>query len=598
MPPFRTSDESFMRAVFILAIIACAALLPSPLQANDRMAGGTHATTFRPAFHFSRLGSPDFAKLEGLGTIAPSDADSFGLNIWQGSDAQDIRTFVSALPDKHSNPVFFDMQRRILLGETSIASMNRYKDPAPGNDLLTLRIQKLMDMGLFTDAAALYKKVYEEPYHPTLAQTGITALVLNSENALACLEAQSLPTKAKNSAFTQKLNIFCDRTYPHVGHDNGAKKDDTDENSANGATKEQENKQDNKAEQQENIPSFATPLQQAFDDETYMFKPGTPDDLSALAQIDLALLMTMDRLDFSHIAPDIDRPFLISLGLRSETVTDQDRLALMVAATHIGLRTPAQLGTFYAKARVNDPYVTLYKTLSDNPKDSAHYDDYAPLLAQAQKDDALVRFLPLATFLPHVPVNTLIQFKDDSLEKLVFQVAKQNQISFTEKWWDSFFKLYNDQIDDKAITNAVLSYIFSTEPSLEKTNYILRKLKVQDDIAKKLFHTKTSYYEKLDTAPDFVNSDANKNYENPEGLTSAYDYVMHVDGAQNRLKRTIENRELGKVVLLSCIAFRDIPATEINAGSLWEAAKVFHDVGLINAAGLVVREALLAEESK
>lgn len=580
-----------MRAVFILAIVACVALLSSPLQANDRMAGGTHATTFRPAFHFSGLGSPDFAKLEGLGTIVPSDADSFGLNIWQGSDAQDIRTFVSALPDKHSNPVFFDMQRRILLGETSIASMNRYKDPAPGNDLLTLRIQKLMDMGLFADAAALYKKVYEEPYHPTLAQTGITALVLNGENALACLETQSLPPKAKTSTFAQKLNIFCDRTYPQAGHDNDAKNEGTDEN---GNATEREDKAE-----QENTPSFVEPLQKAFDDKTYMFKPEAPDDLLALKQIDLALLMTMGRLDFSHIAPDIDRPRLISLGLRSETLTDKDRLALMVAATHIGLRTPAQLGRFYAKARVNDdPYVALYKTLSENPKDSAPYDDYAPLLAQAQKDNALIRFSPLATFLPHVPVSTLIQFKDDSLEKLVFQVAKQNQISFTEKWWDSFFKLYNDQIDDKTITNAVLSYIFSTEPSLEKTNYILSKIKVYDDIAKKLFHTKTSYYEKLDTAPDFVNSDASKNYENPEGLTSAYDYVMHVDGAQNRLKRTIENRELGKVVLLSCIAFRDIPATEINAGSLWEAAKVFHDVGLINAAGLVVREALLAEESK
>src|SRR5690606_36572727 len=84
-----------------------------------------------------------------------------------------------------------DLQRRLLLTPSDAEFFASGRRPEDGADLLTIRMEKLIEMGLYDDAAELYRRMVDEPYHVNLARHGIHALMLSGRGALACMEVNT-----------------------------------------------------------------------------------------------------------------------------------------------------------------------------------------------------------------------------------------------------------------------------------------------------------------------------------------------------------------------------------------------------------------------
>ena len=86
------------------------------------------------------------------------------------------------------------LQRRLLLTQTQPTKLfdEQSKEPKPGQNLLTARLEKLIDMGFFADAFRFFDALPKSKITPSLARLGLSALLLDGKFSTACLEEKAL----------------------------------------------------------------------------------------------------------------------------------------------------------------------------------------------------------------------------------------------------------------------------------------------------------------------------------------------------------------------------------------------------------------------
>ena len=147
-------------------------------------------------------------KLAATGREAAGVLDArnggLGAELWRGTPHALVEGLIQALPASIPSPALRELARRLLL--TSATPPEGATGGGP--DLLSLRAQKLAEMGDFEDLKALMAAAPGAAGEETLARIGVEARLLEGKTSAVCAEIGNL-IRSYHSLYWQKVQVFC-----------------------------------------------------------------------------------------------------------------------------------------------------------------------------------------------------------------------------------------------------------------------------------------------------------------------------------------------------------------------------------------------------
>lgn len=153
--------------------------------------------------------SPAYAdrSIETIGTLSAPDEGQIAPDIWVGTSRSDALALTKALPTRFASPTFYRLARRYLLSDAPQISD---ADQGTSPDLLTARIDKLLEIGALHEANDLYESAVDGvPDNFDLAFRSLQILMLRGELSAACLDLQTMQSKHGQDARWRELNALC-----------------------------------------------------------------------------------------------------------------------------------------------------------------------------------------------------------------------------------------------------------------------------------------------------------------------------------------------------------------------------------------------------
>ena len=186
-----------MQRFFLIALLS---LCPSLAFAQDKAVENTEKTPV------------NWVEVESTGTMSSGKDGALEKTLWKDQKRSEIEHLLQKLPSAPALRSVLNLERRLLLSKTDSSLISNDIGPLRGNDLLIQRIKKLMDMGLYDDAWALYTLKAEEPYDVSIAQLGMQLLVMRNDLATACLEEKVFAARYPQDKFFKTLDKACSVT--------------------------------------------------------------------------------------------------------------------------------------------------------------------------------------------------------------------------------------------------------------------------------------------------------------------------------------------------------------------------------------------------
>lgn len=98
----------------------------------------------------------DFVSIESAGTMSNVREGALGKGLWKDQKRSDILALLENLPARHKMLSLQRLKKNLLLSVTSADLIENDIPPKEGEDLLTIRLQKLIESGLYDEAYDLY----------------------------------------------------------------------------------------------------------------------------------------------------------------------------------------------------------------------------------------------------------------------------------------------------------------------------------------------------------------------------------------------------------------------------------------------------------
>ncbi|MCK6418221.1 MAG: hypothetical protein L6Q57_04695 [Alphaproteobacteria bacterium] len=152
------------------------------------------------------------SRLESIGLYTSTSEGGLGRDYWADSRRSALLALYNALPNESDWPTVNSLIRGTLLTEANASKITNDVSPQPGQDLLTLRLIKLLQSGAYDEAYAMYTRMGQPPYDAELARAGLLAMMLRGEKSLACVENNTLLESFPNSDFILDFAAYCDAT--------------------------------------------------------------------------------------------------------------------------------------------------------------------------------------------------------------------------------------------------------------------------------------------------------------------------------------------------------------------------------------------------
>lgn len=147
---------------------------------------------------------------EGAGLLYSDLDGAFPKALWRNQPRSEINYLLKNLPAYTSLRSLQSIKRNMLLSVYDTSLIKNDIEINDGKDLLTLRLQKLIEIGLWEDAFKLYTKTTNDPgINDQLAQTGVILILLNKGLSTACLEEKVLAPRFPDTAFWQQMDTIC-----------------------------------------------------------------------------------------------------------------------------------------------------------------------------------------------------------------------------------------------------------------------------------------------------------------------------------------------------------------------------------------------------
>lgn len=146
---------------------------------------------------------------EGAGLLSGDLDGALPKDLWEDQPRSKIIEALQKLSVTSPYKSVQAIKRDMLLSTYDVSDIEDDVPPSPENNLLTLRLHKLMDMGLWKDALTFYNKVVEDPEdNQLLAETGVTLVLLEKGLSTACLDAKALMPRYSGEFWTQ-IDAIC-----------------------------------------------------------------------------------------------------------------------------------------------------------------------------------------------------------------------------------------------------------------------------------------------------------------------------------------------------------------------------------------------------
>lgn len=148
---------------------------------------------------------------EGVGLISGDINGALPKGLWRKQPRSEINFLLKNMPADGPSRSIQTIKRNMLLSNYDTSLIDNDIEIKDGEDFLTLRLQKLMEMGLWEDAFTLYTKTTEDPGEKNkLAQIGLELVLLEKGISTACLEAKVLSPRFPDTDFWQQIDKICD----------------------------------------------------------------------------------------------------------------------------------------------------------------------------------------------------------------------------------------------------------------------------------------------------------------------------------------------------------------------------------------------------
>lgn len=145
----------------------------------------------------------NFVPLESLGTN-----NILGNSLYKNANR---KALISLFKNIHSTD-WISLNKAletILLAQSDANLIQNDVQINPGEDILTLRLNALLNMGMNAQALELYNKTENLNINEPLARLGTLSMLLNKQTAQACLEVKTFEARYKKSSFWRDLNAYC-----------------------------------------------------------------------------------------------------------------------------------------------------------------------------------------------------------------------------------------------------------------------------------------------------------------------------------------------------------------------------------------------------
>ncbi|MFQ5955618.1 MAG: hypothetical protein ACE5JZ_11195 [Kiloniellales bacterium] len=184
---------------------ATARPVPDPLRRLDELS----PETAQPGeASVAPVGRGALARIDPESTGTLEDANGgLGIDLWDGTRRSLVERVLPLLPTAPRSRVMRDLMRRLLL-TAARAPQGQPADAAGRRNLLALRLNLLLEMGLVDDAARLLRLIPVGLQPGTLARTRVETLMLAEDAPGACRDADARIAGAKD-VYWLKVMIFC-----------------------------------------------------------------------------------------------------------------------------------------------------------------------------------------------------------------------------------------------------------------------------------------------------------------------------------------------------------------------------------------------------
>lgn len=500
----------------------------------------------------------DISDIESLGLYTSQSDGGFGRDLWSESSRENIIPLIKNLPEDSDSYFINSMIMGILLSKAN-ADLIEGSTHKPGEDLLTLRLKKLIALGAYEQAFELYSLLDEAPYHYELAKTGVTAMLLSGNKSLACVDIKTATKRFEDTALFKGLAAYCDL----AGEENDEKKSET----------------------LATLKASSTDILKKIGRTPKYEQNYNPHLLDKLSPLELGLLVADNRLKFHSIETiglsKIPKKHL-SLVLASDSLSERQRIALTAKALRFGLVRPDTLKKLYETVDIPaEPsgwirMAANYQKAKD-AKDKAR-------LAQVEAAYKLMNTYGRTAFIPFAsliePSKTATQLYKNLL---VLNAANQS----VKEWkgvFDDIPKGKSKSERKEYLSSALAIYTSIPKSQLKQADkdfwapHISNALNVKRPLVDPNFYSAMQKNTK------------NTGYGKIFPLTSPKDYVMPSVRLWDRLRNASDRGAISEVILLSTYILQNLEPSgssnltigNIYPGLIRDIIRSLDEVGLKN----------------
>ena len=513
-------------------------------------------------------------KIESMGFSPREDHRSLGADLFRGSTRSAITELIKAQPDASSSPAMHKLVNQVLLTAASTSELVADTVPNPGEDLLTLRMEKMLDRGLYEEAASFYSNLDQDPYHERFAAAGITALIMTGKKALACVEVKTFFGDRNDSTLWKNLNLYC--RYVMASAESPQKFD---------------------------LDSSDTSIFQVL--RNIVTTPGytlnyTPSVFETLSPVDRAILVAENRLVYSAQtdAVDLSVPANHIQPLLNVPALDMDtRLKLLDRGVQTGTLPGTAIAGFYKSAVIDDKAVgpvqdliRIYKKI----KTADETTDIPALLKEAIRLSASYGPATLIPFLPEIEEMRSQPLEAQELEKVLLSELLANR----EVSYDWLLSVATPETSTLSTDNPIykrlliIGYLLATpESRTPKNTAEILDIVAQHNPAQK--EALRSIIENIDKEPPSLNNGA-KVYENGFDTAGNTGYTLPSAEKIERLAGASQKNAIGETILLSNLVLSTASAETPSPDALIAVTDSMKRIGLYDKSLSLTAESVLA----
>ncbi|MDB5492319.1 MAG: hypothetical protein JWO78_2168 [Micavibrio sp.] len=534
----------------------------------------------------------DQKSLESLGPLTNPLKGGLGDDMWTGTSRSLVQDFLPRLPVGNTLPMVQWLTRRVLLSNGDTSSLRGDKSVSGGDDIFTLRLEKLLEMGAYSDAVDLYTLIEGEPSHDRLARAGVIALLSRGLPAQACLEAAAAHRGKAETPDSDSFWTQIDAACLYIQSESVRKLKDS-------------------------AAAFASPvasvpgskvLTTLVNRPEYRYSISSPADLEELSVIERAVLRGIGRFDYSRLGlrnlAEISGPALMIMA-GDPNVPAGLRLRLNYEAAERGLLDDEGLGAVYEEiAKQNQPTVVAANAEPSNSIEGRYIAALKPDAEGAERNSIVAAqlenlqgeqttaLLPFANWVPSVnPANLSAHAVRNGLK-----VMLQNGMTPPARWVNAWLK---GQSGDSVRSGENFTLYLA---NLVPENLPTESIPFPEDSLKRLFASSKpaenieiySVFAGLGRLDALHNTADQAIYEKHIDLTLENDYVMPIDSLVDKLREAAKNDRLGETVLLAAVALKEYDPAKTHPGVLQEVLKSLETVGLKEEARAVAVEVILS----